>query len=127
VLKRNWKAGDVVTLLLPASLRLERAKDDPSMVSVFFGPVLLAGELGRKDMPNDSDDPDANMKAPAVPVPDIASSSKDPADWLQPVPDAKLTFAAHRAGPADGIVFRPLYDVHHQRYSVYWRLRELQP
>jgi uncharacterized protein len=79
-LKRNWKVGDVVSLTLPASLRLEQAKDDPSMVSVFFGPVLLAGELGRENMPNDSDDSDANMKTPAVSVPDIASSSRNPAD-----------------------------------------------
>ena len=123
-LKRKWKAGDVVTLTLPASLRLERAKDDSSMVSLFFGPVLLAGELGRENMPNDSADPDANMKTPAVPVPDITASSKDPANWLQPLPNSNLAFKVHDAGPADGITFRPLYDVHHQRYSVYWRLAE---
>lgn len=115
-LKRKWKAGDVVTLTLPAALRLEQAKDDPSMVSIFFGPVLLAGELGHENMPNDSKDPEANMKTPAVPVPDIASSSSNPADWLQPSQDAKLTFTALHAGAANGIVFRPLYDVHHQRY-----------
>jgi hypothetical protein len=34
-----------------------------------------------------------------------------------------LAFKAHNAGAADGIIFRPLYEVHHQRYSVYWRLR----
>lgn len=123
-LKRKWKAGDVVTLTLPASLRLERAKDDYSMVSLFFGPVLLAGELGRENMPNDSADPDANMKTPAVPVPDITASSKDPANWLQPLPNVKSAFKVHDAGPANGITFRPLYDVHHQRYSVYWRLAE---
>ena len=123
-LRQNWKAGDVVTLTLPASLRLEQARDDSSMVSIFFGPVLLAGELGRENMPNDSGDPDANMKTPAVPVPDITASSRNPADWLQPIPDAKLAFRAHDAGPADGITFRPLYDVHHERYSAYWRLGE---
>lgn len=26
-------------------------------------------------------------------------------------------------GPANGITFRPLYEVHHQRYSVYWTLK----
>ena len=46
--KRQWKAGDVVALTLPASLRLEKAKDDPAMVAIFFGPVLLAGALGRE-------------------------------------------------------------------------------
>jgi DUF1680 family protein len=126
-LKRKWKAGDTVTLTLPASLRLEEARDDASMVSIFFGPVLLAGELGRENMPNDSADSEANLKTPAVPVPDIANPARNPADWLRPLPNAKLTFTAHNAGPADGITFRPLYEVHHQRYSVYWRLRGAGP
>lgn len=121
-LKRKWKAGDVVTLTFPASLRLERAKDDSAMVSVFYGPILLAGELGRDGMPNDSADSEANMKNPPVPVPDIVSSSQNPADWLQLVPNEKLAFVAQNAGPANGIYFRPLYEVHHQRYSVYWRM-----
>ena len=91
------------------------------MASVFFGPVLLAGELGREDMPNDFADKDAHLNMPAVAVPEIANASRNPADWLRPMPGATLAFTAHDAGPADGIVFRPLYEVHHQRYSVYWR------
>jgi DUF1680 family protein len=122
-LKRKWKQGDVVTLTLPAALRLERAKDNPAMMAVFFGPVLLAGELGRENMPNDRGDKDAYLKLPAVAVPEIASASANPADWLQPVQGATLAFKSQDAGPANGIVFRPLYEVHHQRYSVYWQLR----
>ena len=124
-LERNWRAGDVIVLSLPASLRLEQAKDDPSMVSVFFGPVLLAGELGREKMPNDVADRDAYLKIPPAAVPDISSSSRNPADWLRPIPNEKVAFATHDAGLANGITFRPLCDVHHQRYSVYWRLREV--
>lgn len=123
-LKRKWKQGDVVTLTLPAALRLERAKDNPSMVSVFFGPVLLAGELGREGMPKDFADRDALMKVPVIPVPDVVSSSSTPTDWLRPIQGAAMAFTAHDAGPANGIVFRPLYEVHHQRYSVYWRIRD---
>jgi hypothetical protein len=110
-------------LTLPASLRLEQAKDDSSMVSVFFGPELLAGELGRENMPKDFTSKDANLKIPSVPVPDIASSSQNPAHWLRPTHGATPAFTAHDAGPADGITFRPLCEVHHQRYSVYWRFR----
>jgi DUF1680 family protein len=123
-LKRVWKPGDVVTISLPAALRLETAKDDPAMVSVFYGPVLLAGELGRENLPKDFADKDANLKVPSVPLPDIETASKNPADWLKPVPGKPLAFTVHDAGPANGIVFRPLYDVHHERYSVYWRIRE---
>ncbi len=122
-LKRNWRAGDVIVLSLPASLRLEQAKDDPAMVSVFFGPVLLAGELGREKMPNDVADRDAYLKMPPAAVPDISSPSRNPADWLRPISNEKAAFTTHDVGPADGITFRPLYSVHHQRYSVYWRLR----
>ena len=125
-LNRKWRKGDVVTLTLPAALRLEHAKDGPSMVSVFFGPVLLAGELGRENMPNDRADRDVYLKTPAAAVPDITSSSANPADWLAPIPGASLAFKAHNAGAADGIVFRPLYEVHHQRYSVYWRIQQGQ-
>ncbi|MEO8019604.1 MAG: beta-L-arabinofuranosidase domain-containing protein [Pseudomonadota bacterium] len=122
-IKRKWRAGDVVRLTLPASLRIERAKDDPSMVAVFFGPVLLAGELGRANMPGDFADKDANLKVPAVEVPDIASASANPVDWLHAVPGESLAFTAHAAGPASGRVFRPLYDIRHQRFSIYWRMR----
>jgi len=124
-LRRQWKAGDVVDLTLPAGLRLERARDDSSMVAIFHGPVLLAGELGKDNMPvSDVGDKDAFLKIPAVPVPDIASTSTDPADWIAPLPGDSTAFRLKDAGPANGIVIRPIYDVHHQRYSVYWRLRD---
>jgi hypothetical protein len=63
-----------------------------------------------------------HMKLPAVAVPGIGSASTNPADWLQPIQGEALAFKAHDAGPANGITFRPFYDVHHQRYSVYWRI-----
>jgi uncharacterized protein len=126
-LKRKWKTGDVVTLTLPAALRLERAKDSPSLVSVFFGPVLLAGELGRENVPKDRADKDAYLKMPPVTVPEIISASGNPADWLDPVTGVPLVFKARGVGPADEIIFRPLYDLHHQRYSVYWNCSTANP
>lgn len=120
-IERKWAAGDVVDLTLSPSLRLEQAKDDSAMASVFFGPILLAGELGREDMPDDFADKDAHLNLPAAAVPEIANASRNPAEWLRSMPGATLAFTAHDAGPADGMVFRPLYEVHHQRYSVYWR------
>jgi hypothetical protein len=123
-LKRQWKAGDVIYLTLPAGLRLEQARDDSSMVSLFHGPVLLAGELGKDKMPgSDVGDKEAFLRIAAVPVPDIVSTSSNPADWLLPLSGDGLAFKMKDAGPANGIVVRPLFDLHHQRYSVYWHLR----
>lgn len=124
-LKRQWKAGDVIDLTLPAGLRLEQARDASSMVSIFYGPVLLAGELGKDNMPaSDVGDKDAFLKIAAVPVPDIVSTSSNPTDWLAPIPGDRSAFKFNNAGPATGIVLRPLFDLHHQRYSVYWQLRK---
>jgi DUF1680 family protein len=122
-LGRSWKVGDVVTLTLPTALRLERAKDVTSMVAVFYGPILLAGELGKANMPNDVGDKDAHLTQAAAAVATITNSSANPADWLAPIADTPLAFKAQNAGAATGITFRPLYQVHHQRYSVYWPLK----
>jgi len=124
---RVWKTGDVLTLTLPAALRLERAKDAPSMVSVFYGPLLLAGRLGREGMPNDFAGKDAYLKLPPAPVPAIVNASANPVDWLTLTDTATLTFKARDAGPATGIVFQPLYAVHHERYSAYWELTDTVP
>ncbi len=42
-LDRTWNDGDVITLVLPMGLRLDRAMDDETQVSIFYGPVLLGG------------------------------------------------------------------------------------
>jgi DUF1680 family protein len=110
-LRRQWRADDMIDLTLPAGLRLEQAMDDASTVSLFHGPVLLAGELGRQDMPaSDVGDKDAWLKIAAVPVPDIVGKSGNPADWLAPVPGDPSAFRFKDAGPANGIVVRPLFD-----------------
>jgi hypothetical protein len=75
-------------------------------------------------MPDDCADKAAYLEVPAVAGPEIVSSHMNPAGWLKPIEGATPAFRAHDAGLADGIVFRPLYEVHHQRYSVYWRFRE---
>lgn len=90
---------------------------------------------GAKDYPvfpdpdgkvTDRADRDVHLKTPAAAIPDITTSSTNPADWLALIPGALLAFKAHNAGAADGIFFRPLYEVHHQRYSVYWRIHQNQ-
>ena len=119
---RVWKEGDVVKLTLPAALRIEHAKDSTSLVSIFHGPVLLAGELGRDGIRREVGDKDMNLRVPRPPVPAIVSSSQDPKDWFDPDPATRQVFKLSAVGPASAIVFRPLYDLHHQRYSVYWPL-----
>ncbi|MEU5645382.1 glycoside hydrolase family 127 protein [Streptomyces milbemycinicus] len=43
-LSRDWRPGDRVRISAPYSLRVERALDDPTVQSVFYGPVLLTAQ-----------------------------------------------------------------------------------
>jgi uncharacterized protein len=45
-LRRTWKPGDVIRLVLPRKLRLEATADDPNTVAVLLGPLVMAGDLG---------------------------------------------------------------------------------
>lgn len=43
-LSRTWRRGDQVRVSAPYRLRIERALDDPTVQSVFHGPVLLVAQ-----------------------------------------------------------------------------------
>ncbi len=45
-LHRAWRNGDSVLLVLPRTLRMEAAADDPRTVAWLYGPLVLAGDLG---------------------------------------------------------------------------------
>lgn len=118
--RRTWAVGDVVELDLPAALRIEAAQDRTDVVAVFYGPVLLAGRLGNAGMPKDLTGKDAHGRVPPVAIPAILTPATDPTAWLTPTDPAVLAFRFHDVGPASGLELRPLYDVHHERYTVYW-------
>ncbi|MEU6353900.1 beta-L-arabinofuranosidase domain-containing protein [Streptomyces sp. NPDC047072] len=49
-LNRDWSAGDQVRITAPYRLRVERALDDPTVQSVFFGPVLLVAQSPAREL-----------------------------------------------------------------------------
>ena len=40
---RTWRGGDVVRVTIPFRLRVEKALDDPTLQTLFYGPVNLVG------------------------------------------------------------------------------------
>lgn len=97
-IERPWKDGSVVEVVLPQSLRYAADPDSTAVGSVFWGNLLLTGQLG------------ANMVR-TTPTLDARSI----------LPTANpLEFAANSGlGP---VTLRPFYLTHHQRYTPYWRL-----
>ena len=41
-LSRRWDSGDRIDIAMPLTYRVERAIDDPSVQSIYYGPTLLA-------------------------------------------------------------------------------------
>ena len=125
-LSRTWQNGDVIAFSLPMALRVDRSRDDPTQVSLFYGPILLAGDLGTAGMPASDQAADqwAYANLPRVPTPSLVTNDPDdPAAWVKPA-GAPLTFTTDAAYAGTSgrtpIVLRPFYEIHHARYAMYW-------
>lgn len=119
VLDRSWRPGDRIELRLPMNIRTRPSLDDPTVVSFFHGPVLLAGALGHGGMPQ-SDivaNQTAYHKLPPIEVPVLRSAAPDA---LKLVNGKPLTYTA-LASDGGAVTLIPFYQLHHQRYSLYWR------
>ncbi len=126
-IERVWQDGDTVDVRLPMSLHLEALPAAPNMSAVLYGPVVLAGALGTRDMP-DVYNKDYHTRTalinrlPAPPVPVLVGTPDDVLATIQPVPDNPLTFRTNGIGSPQDVELIPFYRTHHQRYTVYWQL-----
>jgi DUF1680 family protein len=131
VLDRTWQNGDEIELRVPMTVRVRRAMDDPNVVSFFYGPLLLAGDLGTGGMPvSDLVATSTQFRATTPPVvPELRSVM--PAS-LRPVagqgPGLRFRAALPRGtGGPRTVDFVPFYELHHARYSIYWRAAPGRP
>jgi len=120
---RKWSDGDKIDVALPLNLRLERMQNRPSRAAIMYGPILLAGQLGREgftdEMPYTSKHW-SYSRVPTPPVPELIDDGKPPMEWMEKVPGEELKFETIDAGRPVDVTLIPFYKAHHQRYSVYW-------
>ncbi|MBN2272744.1 MAG: glycoside hydrolase family 127 protein [Bacteroidales bacterium] len=110
-IKRTWNTGDKVEVNIPFSLRLETMPDDSNRIAVFYGPLVLAGELGP--------DQDSAVHNPLY-VPVLMTGNRNPAEWTDPVPEKVNEFMTKDVGKPHDVLLRPFYAMHERHYSVYW-------
>jgi DUF1680 family protein len=124
-LDRTWKDGDRVEVSLPMDLHIDALAGDPTLQAVMYGPLVLAGRLGSENL-SKAMVYIGNETSPGgkpVPVPVIASNSKDPLGWVKPISSQPLTFRTW--GQAQQIALVPLYKLFDERYAVYWKVQTL--
>jgi len=117
-LDRVWKSGDVVELDMGLFLRTESMPDNPDRIAVFYGPILLGGDLG----------PVGDTSQ----IPPLVTNMKPVPNWLEPVQGKPLTFVtknarlvsdeSERVGNPKEVEMVPFYQLYSRRYSVYWDL-----
>jgi len=124
-LRRTWRAGDRVNVEIPLTVRTEALPDSPGKVAFFYGPVVLAGDLGPEPtgptIPYSADNR-TNVDAPPGPVPILVKGDGPLAAGVVPVPGRPLEFHTERLGRPADVTLRPLWQISYDRYTVYWEV-----
>ena len=107
-LERKWKAGDRIELNIPMNLYTKEMPDNADRRAVFYGPTLLAGALGEKEI------------EPIRGVPVFVSPDKQVCKYIHPVNGKPLTFETEGLGYPKEVTLIPFYNTYDQYYTVYW-------
>ena len=132
-LERTWKTGDNIEIDFPMELNVNPS-DDPDIVSISYGPIVLAAKMGIEGMEkpapysnpklhNDYYTYDYNVPNDLSNVLNVNVKGKAVTEWLKPVDGKPLTFKTINATDDKSYTFVPLYDLHRERYIVYWNLK----
>jgi hypothetical protein len=110
VIRRDWKDGDKIEIQFPMSLRLEAMPDNAKRVAVFYGPTLLAADLGEVE----------NFAAsqPGF-VPVLVTDCQPVTEWVKPISLQRQTFKTVGVGKPHDVELVPLHKLHDRRYTVF--------
>jgi len=124
-LKRTWKTGDTIELVLPKTLRLEPTPDNPRVAAIMWGPLVLAADLGPERERRRGGD--ADYMPPTIPV--FVAAEQPVNEWVRTVPGEpghfRITDVGRDSLGADIEVAAdlvPFYRLHRRAYAVYFDL-----
>ena len=125
ILEREWNDKDRVEVTFPMHLRTESMPDNPNRIAVFYGPTLLAADLG------ECDDPAADR--PGF-VPCLLTKGAAVETWVVPDDIRAQRFRTVGVGKPHDVTLVPFHALHDRRYTVYldqftnaeWATRETE-
>ncbi len=132
-IEHQWKNGDQVEVNFPMTLKVTPTSGNPDLFSVSYGPIVLAAKMGNEGMQKPA--PYSNPKlhndyytydyrVPADLSNNLNVNGKAVETWLKPVVGKPLTFITDSSVTGKDYIFIPLYDLHRERYIVYWNLNK---
>jgi DUF1680 family protein len=120
-LRRVWKSGDRIEFIVPMRLTAEPLHDDPTKQAFLYGPIVLAGQFPRGEIPFDfehTQGPELS-ELPSFNVPDLKARGEKPEDWIRPISGKPLHFRT--AGQPLDVTLKPL-NQSWDRFAVYWTI-----
>lgn len=123
---RTWQDCDKLELTLPMSLHLAPMPDNPNLVAVMYGPLVLAGEMGTESFTKDMQfvpNQRQQHSAASIEEPCLVLGDKAIDEWLKPVEGKPFTWRTQGVGRPTDFTLVPWNRLFDQRYNVYWYLR----
>lgn len=100
--------GETTILLnFVADIHLESMPDNPNRVAFFYGPILLAADVGC-------------VETPLTVIPVIVTENRKPESWLKRLSDKNIIFETIDVAKPNEVKFVPFYQLHHRRQAVYF-------
>lgn len=127
-LNRVWHDGDTIDVRLPMSLRVEQLPGNADIIALLYGPIVLAGRLGKQGLTSGADviineRTYGEVLKDKVEVPKLVGSAEEILKHVVPSADAPLTFQADGIADQRELNFIPYFRIAHERYTIYWETR----
>ena len=124
---REWRTGDRVEIELPMTLRAEPLHPTTDVVAFVYGPIVLAGRLGREGLaPGNqiivNERESGTMLNAAVPIPTFSGDLTTLTKRIRQDPGDPLTFRTVGIGRPRDVDLAPYYRLAHERYNLYWKI-----
>ncbi len=130
-INRSWNDGDVVEIEYPMSVEVHATPENTNVVSFSYGPIVLAAKMGTEGMekPAPYSNPDLHndyytydYHIPEGLTNKLNLKGKN-IEKLVEKNDDTLEFRIKDSVNGQTYEMIPLYDLHRERYIVYWELQ----
>lgn len=124
-IEREWRTGDLVEVQLPMTLRTEPLPGTNDVLAFVYGPIVLAGRLGREGLaPGNqiivNERESGTMLNAAVEIPVLVGDRAKLPNRIRQDSRDPLTFRTSGIGRHRDVELAPFYRLARERYNLYW-------
>jgi DUF1680 family protein len=124
---RVWRTGDTIEVGLPMALRTEPLPGHVDVVAFLYGPIVLAGRLGRTGIAPGADiiineRTIGDLLKQEVDVPVLHGAVHEIVRQVKRTAGSGLMFQTHGIGYPYEVNLIPYYRIAHERYNLYWKI-----